>query len=328
MSAQDAVVSSKTSGGVIVEVVETFDNSYHTKNPPEQRAFIRSLHRIVRKIAHFFVYGLLGVFTASFLAAFKMSFVSRFLPSQLFCSLYAVSDEIHQKFVAGRSCRLKDVLIDSGGAFCGIIVILFIVYLCEKRKEVKTVMRKRELIKQNESLTEKLLEADSVIESLENKLKDKDNEIRILNEKIEALENSFIIEETPAEVKPEEVAEQVEEKTVKVEQIPEPVSAQDYHDFDFVGEVSDNKSADINEYAVKVIGKIVTESVKVNCVLASSKNENKKELINLILGRTEVAKEEIYAILATDLNEDLLKTSIDKECAETLDYFQGVLGQI
>ena len=51
-------------------------------------------------------------------------------------------------------------------------------------------------------------------------------------------------------------------------------------------------------------------------------------LINLVLGRTEVAKEEISSILATDLNGDLLKTSIDKECDETLDYFQSILGQI
>ncbi len=330
MSAQEATKSSNTSGRVIVKIISAIDNSYKLKSPAEQRVIVHSLQKIVRKSAHFCVYGLLGVFAASFLATFKMRFIGRFLLSQLFCSLYAVSDEIHQKFVVGRSCEIRDMLIDSGGAFCGIIVILFIVYICEKRKEVKKVMRKKELIKQNEALTEKLLEANSLIKSLEDSIKDKDNEIRILSEKITALEASLLTKkEEPAEdlpCKEEQEAEITE--TVAVEQITESVPAQDYHDFDFLRQNNDNKSNDINEYAVKIIGKIVTESVKVNCVLASSGSANKKELINLVLGRTEVAKEEISSILATDLNGDLLKTSIDKECDETLDYFQSILGQI
>ena len=37
--------------------------------------------------------------------------------------LYAVSDEIHQCFVPGRSGELRDVLIDSAGVICGVVIL-------------------------------------------------------------------------------------------------------------------------------------------------------------------------------------------------------------
>jgi VanZ family protein len=41
----------------------------------------------------------------------------------LWCGLYAVSDEVHQKFVASRQGQALDVLIDSVGALCGLLVL-------------------------------------------------------------------------------------------------------------------------------------------------------------------------------------------------------------
>jgi len=38
----------------------------------------------------------------------------------LSCSLYAVTDEIHQLFVPGRSGELRDVMIDSIAALVGV----------------------------------------------------------------------------------------------------------------------------------------------------------------------------------------------------------------
>ena len=40
----------------------------------------------------------------------------------LFSMLYACSDELHQLFVPGRFCAFKDVMIDSSGAFVGILL--------------------------------------------------------------------------------------------------------------------------------------------------------------------------------------------------------------
>lgn len=40
----------------------------------------------------------------------------------IICILYATSDELHQLFVMGRSCELRDVFIDSLGSVSGIII--------------------------------------------------------------------------------------------------------------------------------------------------------------------------------------------------------------
>ncbi len=38
-------------------------------------------------------------------------------------TIYAISDEIHQTFVPGRSCELRDVLIDSAGVLTAILMV-------------------------------------------------------------------------------------------------------------------------------------------------------------------------------------------------------------
>jgi VanZ family protein len=46
--------------------------------------------------------------------------------------LYAVSDEIHQYFVPGRSCRFTDTLIDLGGILIGSMLLKIVLnWICE-----------------------------------------------------------------------------------------------------------------------------------------------------------------------------------------------------
>ena len=47
---------------------------------------------------------------------------------------YAISDEIHQFFVPGRSCQIKDVLIDSCGAAVGIGLVFISIKTYKKLK--------------------------------------------------------------------------------------------------------------------------------------------------------------------------------------------------
>ena len=71
---------------------------------------------LIRKLAHITEY---FIFTFLLYRAFRGSFkinVSRlFMYPAILSFLYAISDEIHQYFVLGRSCSLKDVLFDSIG---------------------------------------------------------------------------------------------------------------------------------------------------------------------------------------------------------------------
>jgi len=84
------------------------------------------------KILHFAEY---SIFSALLFLAFFTSgkeFLKKhvFLISSLIGIAYAVSDELHQKFVPGRSCEFFDFLADS----LGIIVIQIGIWLYLKRK--------------------------------------------------------------------------------------------------------------------------------------------------------------------------------------------------
>lgn len=86
-----------------------------------------NLSFIVRKTAHFSVYALLGfLVSGAFSGKQKLYTLS-------ICFLYACTDEIHQYFVAGRSCRFQDVMIDTAGAFSGILIFMLIIRLLRKK---------------------------------------------------------------------------------------------------------------------------------------------------------------------------------------------------
>ena len=80
----------------------------------------------VRKCAHFTEYLVLGLFMM--LAAVntrqqKKSAYITGLITWIIGTAYAVSDELHQLFVPGRSCELRDMCIDAVGIFCGVLII-------------------------------------------------------------------------------------------------------------------------------------------------------------------------------------------------------------
>ncbi len=81
-------------------------------------------------------------------------------------------------------------------------------------------------------------------------------------------------------------------------------------------------------YGAEVIGKIVLKSA-MHCTSLSSREQNNttKELINLILGRTEIAKAEILKFVSEDLPFETKKALIDTEQTNAEDYFLSVLAQ-
>lgn len=92
--------------------------------PPEvKHEYIESLQFIVRKAAHFSVYAVLGALGAAAAYSFRINSLSAFI----YCVLFAASDEIHQYFVPGRSCELRDFLIDLAGAAAGIAMAAIVV---------------------------------------------------------------------------------------------------------------------------------------------------------------------------------------------------------
>ncbi|MBQ1186265.1 MAG: hypothetical protein IIX54_01075 [Clostridia bacterium] len=82
------------------------------------------------------------------------------------------------------------------------------------------------------------------------------------------------------------------------------------------------------EYGSVIIGKLVIESVKYANLIGESDTNDKKELLNLIMGRAEVAKAEIFAATESEAAFEVKKDIIDAQYAEALDYFKSAYGQI
>lgn len=93
---------------------------------------------IVRKSAHFLEYtGLCLLLNWALLFSKGKPLPAAALPV---ASLYAVTDEIHQLFVEGRSCEVNDWAIDTAGAILGIgvfYVTLLIVRFIMKRIDIR-----------------------------------------------------------------------------------------------------------------------------------------------------------------------------------------------
>ena len=86
---------------------------------------IALIHVCVRKTAHLTEYAILALLVCR--AAFhgtKVKWAPRTLlvSAWIICTLVAMSDEFHQSFVQSRGASLWDVMLDSVGAFFGLLI--------------------------------------------------------------------------------------------------------------------------------------------------------------------------------------------------------------
>jgi len=91
-----------------------------SSQPGEPGSGLTRLRLSWEKVAHFTVYALLAMGIANALAASRVR-RRRFWWTFVMCALYAVTDEIHQFLVPGRSPSIYDVAIDLLGATAGYI---------------------------------------------------------------------------------------------------------------------------------------------------------------------------------------------------------------
>ncbi len=138
MSAQDGNKSTNTSKGVIVAVATVLNPNFDNMTSVEQSEYISGFQFIVRKLAHFSIYTALGITICSGMLTFSdMWFVGRGGVAFGISVIYAASDEFHQYFVPGRSCELRDVSIDSGGALLGCLAAMGIYFIARRIKHKK-----------------------------------------------------------------------------------------------------------------------------------------------------------------------------------------------
>ena len=116
LSHQPATQSNKLSKQVTQIIVETVGRIV-----PDRSLNIRNFNHIVRKNAHFFAYLFLGVLVYNGLRNSGIKGYRKIVLALVICIVYAITDEVHQLFIPGRGGQIKDVIIDSSGAFVGII---------------------------------------------------------------------------------------------------------------------------------------------------------------------------------------------------------------
>lgn len=144
-SSQTGEASTGTSGRFVSIIIDIFISDYNEYTIDEQIEISNTISLIVRKGAHFTEYFILGfLWLSTFLSSIhkkessaqSLIVLKRYkwiLYSGSLSCIYAMSDEIHQGFTAGRSPAVLDVLIDTIGGFAGAFIAFFILYACVKR---------------------------------------------------------------------------------------------------------------------------------------------------------------------------------------------------
>lgn len=140
-SSQIAEESDDISNGVLRKIIDVFP---YTKGLSEEIKIKMVEHGnpIIRKLAHFSIYALVGVWIMAFMSTFDIRLYKKWIISMLVGVLYAASDEFHQSFVPGRGPSIVDVGIDSLGVLTGILAVLIIISIYRALKSDKKIEEK------------------------------------------------------------------------------------------------------------------------------------------------------------------------------------------
>lgn len=124
-SAQKQEESGAVSEAFSYRMVSSADTFFHLHFDEEElRRIASAIENTVRKAAHMTEYAILAVFYYLWLGKWQPAAGKRGLAAVGLAALYAASDETHQLFVPGRAGRFADVMIDSAGAFLGIVIFI------------------------------------------------------------------------------------------------------------------------------------------------------------------------------------------------------------
>lgn len=157
-------------------------------------------------------------------------------------------------------------------------------------------MKKKDLLLQNTQLFDRLTAAEEQIAALKAQLAESEKKICILKSENERL---------TAKANATEPFRQLESKVIKQAEVPRGLS-----------------------YGASVIGKTVVDAAKYcNVLTADGRDDSAKELVNLILGRTEVLKSEILSITSSADSDETKTQRIDAARDAALDYFKSVMAQ-
>ncbi len=136
-SSANGIESEHQSDVIIIKTAEIINKE---KIPEENKQkLIDKYIVLVRKSAHFFLYFILGILVYLFVHKKYNTSLKTFIIMIIVCTLYAISDEIHQLFTLERAAEVRDVFIDMGGSLLAeiLLTIIFVIKDKIKKKEVE-----------------------------------------------------------------------------------------------------------------------------------------------------------------------------------------------
>lgn len=133
-STETAEESDETSGVFTQQMIEMLYPDFDSYSTEEQMTLYESLQYGIRKTAHFTEYAILGFLLRLCIESWFGKRGWLLQAAWLGGTLYAVTDELHQLTTDGRSGQWTDVLIDSSGVICGVLVAILILRIVHKRK--------------------------------------------------------------------------------------------------------------------------------------------------------------------------------------------------
>ena len=174
------------------------------------------------------------------------------------------------------------------------------------------IVRKKDLFEQNTLLYNRLQTALDELDKYKKLYKENIEEINSLRRQLVEMEKQQIEAAPP----------------VLTEQAPPVISAIFDTEEPKVQTDIEVELPDIIQYGAQIIGKIVLEGTKASNSFRDNPSEYSKDLINLVLGKTEVCKSAIYDICHTDAEDAEKIKNIDDVYKDAADYFQSLYKQV
>jgi VanZ family protein len=125
-SSQTAPESTALSGKTIRALLAIFKPEFLTMTALQQTQLVAGLQHLVRNTAHFLSYFLLAILCMSALRQHHLQQGQQNAIALLICMGYALTDEIHQLFVAGRAFEFTDLGVDLSGTMTGLFLVLLV----------------------------------------------------------------------------------------------------------------------------------------------------------------------------------------------------------
>ena len=116
----------------VTEFILSFSQKYQEADTKEKTQIRNRTNAIIRKVAHFSIYTLLGFLLMGLMTKTKIKEKWRILITVGLGIIYAILDEFHQSFSPGRTPKITDVYIDTLGIILGVLLILLITKIYKK----------------------------------------------------------------------------------------------------------------------------------------------------------------------------------------------------